>query len=275
MPPLEPAEPSPRPTTRVILVVLVVLAAIVGGYFALAKYQSRWPFKEDTTSWQTYRDKEFGFEFKYPFNWGIKDATEYNRGLTGFDFDLFFCDGIPCTGGVGLGGNIRVRLSGYKNINISDQELINKFTNQGPIQQGKKSFGILSFNEYVFSGFKWEITENKKVKVIWEKENYTREDLFNQILSTFKFIEAQINISNWKTYRNTKYGYEFKYPDNVGTVSEYDSSFLGPPNNPNEDLLLISDKEKTFHFQISQTKVSVIKDSPLSQKILSTFRFTK
>lgn len=170
------------------LPVLLILAALVGGYFVLVKYQSWRPFKEDITSWQTYRNEEFGFEFKYPSNWGIKDSTEYNNGLPDFDFDLLVCDEIPCTGGVGFGGNIKVRLMGYKNINISDQELIDKFTNQGPIQKGKKSFGILSFNEYVFSGFKWEITENKEVKVILEKKNYTREDLFNQILSTFKFI---------------------------------------------------------------------------------------
>lgn len=38
-------------------------------------------------------------------------------------------------------------------------------------------------------------------------------DIFNQILSTFKFI-PKYNISGWKTYKNEEYGFEFKYPQN-------------------------------------------------------------
>ena len=86
---------------------------------------------------------------------------------------------------------------------------------------------------------------------------------------------SSIDTSNWKTYRNEKYHYEFKYPENVGVVSEYDSSFLGAPTDPNEKLLLISDREKTFHFQINESRIIVVKDSKLAQKILSTFKFTK
>ena len=79
--------------------------------------------------------------------------------------------------------------------------------------------------------------------------------------------------ASWKTYRNKKYGYEFKYPESVGVVSEYDGSFIGAPTNYEENLLLISDREKTFHFQINEAKVTVIKDSSLGQQVLSTFKF--
>lgn len=81
--------------------------------------------------------------------------------------------------------------------------------------------------------------------------------------------------ANWKTYINTKYGYEFKYPENVGIVNEEDSTYAGPPSNPEEDMLLLADKEKTFYMEIDKNVVNVIKKSTLSDQILSTFKFTK
>ena len=81
--------------------------------------------------------------------------------------------------------------------------------------------------------------------------------------------------SNWKTYINIKYGYEFKYPENVGIVNEESSDYAGPPSNPEEDMLLLVDKENTFYIEIDKNVVNVIKKSPLSNQILSTFKFTK
>jgi hypothetical protein len=83
------------------------------------------------------------------------------------------------------------------------------------------------------------------------------------------------DISTWKTYRNTKYGFEFKYPDNVGIVNEETSEYAGRPTNPEEDLLLIADKENTFYFEIDDGILHVVKESPLGQAVLSTLKFTK
>ncbi|HEY0220660.1 MAG TPA: hypothetical protein VGC58_00360 [Candidatus Paceibacterota bacterium] len=91
------------------------------------------------------------------------------------------------------------------------------------------------------------------------------------------WVEVQDQVvdetANWKTYRNEEFGFEFKYPNNVGIVSDYDSSFVGPPTNPEENILLISDKEGTFHFQVNDGKLSVVKKSILGDKVLSTFKF--
>jgi len=37
-------------------------------------------------------------------------------------------------------------------------------------------------------------------------------NFFNQILSTFKFIETD-ETADWKTYRNEEYGFEVRYPE--------------------------------------------------------------
>lgn len=51
--------------------------------------------------------------------------------------------------------------------------------------------------------------------------------LFDQILSTFRFVEqTSINTSNWKTYTNSQYNLEFKYPA-AWQISSNTSAFQG------------------------------------------------
>jgi len=61
--------------------------------------------------------------------------------------------------------------------------------------------------------------------------------LFNQILSTFKFINlqptptAKIDTSNWKTYKNNVY-FEFKYPQNWFIFHDLNNNLFISSTNP-------------------------------------------
>lgn len=70
---------------------IILVLAFAVGYLAWAKSNETWPFDgtifpypehkqetkdDETAGWKTYRNEEFGFEFKYPSDWGNFGAYE-------------------------------------------------------------------------------------------------------------------------------------------------------------------------------------------------------
>ena len=76
-----------------IFIILVALIAGVGFYFFKKKQEIKDPLNQDntfknsvasqeeidTSNWQTYRNKNYGFEIKYPQNWELRDEY-YDKG---------------------------------------------------------------------------------------------------------------------------------------------------------------------------------------------------
>lgn len=271
---------TPKNHTKIwFLIVLGILLVFLNGWMLYQNYfREKEPIQNLVTTnptdefadWKTYRNEEYGFEFKYPE-------------------DKFLGSGVVNTNSSGKPGFFLESGMGLDAVDIFPEgEFDAGLPKDDPITEdilidGKRAKKI-----------SWRWGSGRVLKIIkiedlpkgnWSNSNRiqlfseTQELMLDQILSTFKFISTStktiIDMSSWKTYTNTKYGYEFKYPENVGVISDYDSSFIGPPTNPEEDLLLISDKEKTFHFQVSDGKLNRVKNSTLGDQVLSTFIFTK
>ena len=62
-------------------------------------------------------------------------------------------------------------------------------------------------------------------EIVWHEGSFEDSGLFNKIISTFGFIEK--DASDWKTYTNEEYGFEFGYPQNFLITADLGQYFLG------------------------------------------------
>ena len=190
--------------------------------------------KEDIDQRKVYKNKEYGFELKYPEDWCQRDNYQ------GTDIMLLNTDKEIIRGGlrpddywlspynkrnpkytdnwVGIGINayqkpVDFNWDSWMKDNFSAIEKYENldYSNLNSDLKGikvVKSIGGISniflegenkiFNIRFFSAFPYDVDDDGL--------NY-----FEQVISTFKFIET--DISNWQTYRNEEFGFEVKYPE--------------------------------------------------------------
>lgn len=213
--------------------------ALIGGYFALAKYQSWWPFgtKEiDTTNWQTYRNEQFGYEFKYPINWKVNYEVDFDApDLTAGDIDseLTLEDNSENPDTIFMSRANFFEPVPNKNSLESYIAWIKEWEDfriekEIPVGGGVALYGVRQING---------VNQDKSYR---EANIATRDNVYSlryatskntslnkqggvilEILSTFKFIKpkgaGQMGISNtentnWKTYVNTHKDFSIQYP---------------------------------------------------------------
>ncbi len=111
-PPQMSQETSPvRKTFTPKFIGVIVLLLVVGGvaYAGLWFWQKQssemmvpiFTPRNETTNWQTYRNEQYGFEFKYPGDWSVRDLTLgashdksivkfFGAGPISISYDTFF-----------------------------------------------------------------------------------------------------------------------------------------------------------------------------------------
>jgi hypothetical protein len=243
------------------IVLAIIAVALIGGgaYYFIKQKQSTTPVLPEQTTptsaetqssvpsdWKTYRNEQYGFEFKYPPTFvvettkyrylsllresgifhiliydpskepsfrhcGANDCTNIPFEYSGISVDVFPKDGLKKV----------ESLAQEKNCGTSDVTIGNATVTlycQGTL-----------IGSYGFTTYKTE-----RFDYYFEPDYFLSE----KILSTFNFFSptpdfvAQIP-SDWKTYRSEKYGFEFKYPSIFKVVSE--SFVTYPKYNPMRD----------------------------------------
>jgi len=182
-----------------IWILAILIAFLAGGifawqYFGVPKEKVKMPAAEEqkvtteTAGWQTYTNYEYGFEFKYPENWSAIESTSPN---------------YPYLVSVDLGPKETIQQGGLFGLILRDQNKDEFFSLLAQekfyiISQLETALGDKQATFYILGRTDSPSIEWKEV--ITQKDGFLLEfskgaapgydDIFNQMLSTFKFIEV-------------------------------------------------------------------------------------
>ena len=227
-----PELPKPKGKNTLVLVVVLiavlVIAATAAAYFVVGGKGEREVVTEpkittegmavDTSGWQTYRNEKYGFEFKYPF---VVNGVEGRWIFVPSDH------GEEVNGGLGPisskpGGYIW-GFTMYDNNNFNLEESINrtgdqfadrKETRENILIGGAPALLVTVTTNEVEGWINKHIYLERDGKTFIMSNGSVDRPEFEAYYKSLRFFAPTqtLDTSNWQTYRNEEYGFEFKYP---------------------------------------------------------------
>jgi eight-cysteine-cluster-containing protein len=270
---IKPIEPIKKQKPKWLVLFVIIAGIIVLGligwevYYCWFKFTpvEGWPKEKgsELTPWKTYRNEEYGFEVKYPGNWELGYTSkswrepekemyflekEYEVWPGSFEINIFL---NPEKLSIKEWWKLQTAESEKEKLNCQQQ------TQPDTMCLSRKDLLTLKEEQLNFKGIPaqkiWENAFNYAIECIQVTEKtyvyelcYEAEEnspdpnyeehrkIYNQILSTFKFIDT----SSWKTYRNEEYGFEFKYPESFYLLDRLEQK---------ENAVLVSDEKIEFN----------------------------
>lgn len=189
---------------------------------------------QETANWKTYTNAEYGFEFKYPPAWNLKDNSLSFSTKNGY-IATFGVEGIALVTKDFTIDEMRKEYdranTGNSHAPKASEVLKDIFIgNEAGLEwaviaceQRNSCYARYEFNSNSTwrKGFKFYfVVPNLKSSDV--DSSYNPRPLFSEdiimvrkVLSTLEFTKSTAiydETANWKTYTNSKYGFEFKYP---------------------------------------------------------------
>lgn len=249
--------PSPENTMRkshtsIIVILIIIIVLIAGGcYFYSKNSQPITPVANNSFSipsdWKTYRNEQYGFEFKYPGYSTPKIAYDNLSGLRveiplqiegQQKFEKKFTITIDNSGSYPNfktsceSGPSAIKDATASQLNVGNQDYIVRSDPGGWMDgDGYQTTYSVMKNDTCFIasiGGYWSYDDSPKIKYDPNTENV----IGLQMLSTLKYspVTNIVDTSKWETYKDSVYGFEFKYPSTTFTKktgSGHDVLFSG------------------------------------------------